>query len=156
MLRCHDDPMSQLSVTMLRPFPRRNDLNLYQLIFNYRLSRARRVIENTFGILASQFRIFRRFIIDKTENIKYITKAAVILHNFLMRKSIRNMYCPPDYVDQKTSQGLSPESWRNEATEIQGLVGLIAQGSNNSTRAAKELRNDFKNYFNSEHGKLSC
>ena len=147
--------MSQLSLTMLRPFPRRNDLNLYQLIFNYRLSRARGVIENTFGILASRFRIFRRFIIVKTEKIKYITKADVILHNFLMRKSARNMYCPPGYVDQKTSQRLSPGSWRNEPTEIQGLVGLIAQGSNNSARAAKELRNDFKNYFNSEHGKLS-
>ena len=30
-----------------------------------------------------------------------------------------------------------------------------AQVSNNSTRAAKEVRNDFKDYFNSEHGKLS-
>ena len=77
---------------MSRPFPRRNDLNLYELILNYRLSRARRVIENTFGILISRFRIFRRSIIGKTGNIKYITKAAVILHNFLKCKSTRNMY----------------------------------------------------------------
>ena len=68
-----------------------NDLNL---IFNYRLSRARRVIENTFVILASRF---RRSIIGKAE------KAAVILHNFLVRKSTRNMYCPLDYVDQEMS-----------------------------------------------------
>ena len=54
-----------------------------------------------------------------------------------MRKSTRNMYCPPDYVDQETSHGLSPRSCRNEATEIQGLINLRAQGSNNSTRAAK-------------------
>ena len=66
-----------------------------------------------------------------------------------MRKSTRSMYCPPDYVDQETSQGLSPGNWCNEATEIQG------QGSINSTRAAKEVRNDSKDYFNSEHGKLS-
>ena len=72
-----------------------------------------------------------------------------------MRKSTRNLYCPPDYVDQETSQGLSPETWLNEATESQGLVDLRAQGSNNSTRAAKEVRNYFKDYFNSEHGKLS-
>ena len=56
-----------------------------------------------------------------------------------MRKSTRSMYCPPDYVDQETSQGLSPGSWCNEATEIQGLVDLRAQSSNNSTRAAKEV-----------------
>ena len=58
------------------------------------------------------------------------------------------MYLPPDYIDQKTSQGLSPESWRNKATKIQGLINLRAQGSNNSTRAAKEVRNDSKDYFN--------
>ena len=65
------------------------------------------------------------------------------------------MYCPPDYVDQEMSQGLSPGSWLNEATEIQGLVYLRAQGSNYSTRSAKEVRNDFKDFFISEHGKRS-
>ena len=51
-------------------------------IFNYRLSRARRIIENTFGIMASKFRIFRRAIIANTEVTK-ITKAACCLHNYL-------------------------------------------------------------------------
>ena len=32
---------------------------------------------------------------------------------------------------------------------------MRAQGSNNSTRAAKEVRIDSKDYFNSEHDKLS-
>ena len=146
------DEAFALKPFMLRPFPRRND-NLYKLtIFNYRLSRAKQVIENTFGVLASQFRIFRRSIIGKTGNIKNMTKADVILHNFLMRKSTRNMHCPSDYVDQETSQGLSPGSWPNEATEIQELINLRAQGSNNSTRAQKEVQNDSKDYFNSEHG----
>ena len=116
------DEAFALKPSMLWPFPKRNDLNLYELIFNYRLSHAKGVIENTFEIWASWFRIFRRSIIDKTGNIKYITKAAIILHNFFMHKSTRNMYCPPDYVDQETSQGLSPESWHNKATESQGLV----------------------------------
>ena len=143
------DEAFALKPFMLRPFPRRND-NLHKLtIFNYRLSRAKQVIENTFGVLASQFRIFRRSIIGKTGNIKNITKATVILHNFLMRKSARNVYYPPDYVDQKTSQEFSPRSWRNEAPEIQGLINLRVQGSNNSTRAAKEVWNNSKDCFNS-------
>ena len=128
--------------------------DLHKLIFNYSLSRARQIIENTFRVLASRFRIFRRAIIDKTENIKNIIKVAVILHNFPMRKSTRNMYCQPDYVDKKTSQGLSPGSWRNKATEIQGLIHLRAQGSNNSTRPAKKVQIDSKDYFNWEQGKL--
>ena len=148
------DKAFALKLFMLRSFPRSNDLNLHKLIFNYRLSRARQGIENTFGILTSRFRIFRS-IISKTGNIKNITKTAGILHNFLMRQSTTNISCPPGYVDQETLQGLSPGSWHNEATRIQGLIHLRAQGSNNSTRAAKEVRNDSKDYFNSEYGKLS-
>ena len=43
-----------------------------------------------------------------------------------MRKSTRNMHCPRDFVDQERPQGLSPGSWRNEATKIQGLIDLRA------------------------------
>ena len=52
-----------------------------------------------------------------------------------MSKSTKNMYCPPDYVDQEASQELFPGNWRNETTNIQGLIDLKAQGFNNSTRA---------------------
>ena len=54
-----------------------------------------------------------------------------------MRKNTRNMYCLPDYVDQEMSQGISPGSWHNEATETQTMIDLRAQGSTSSTRAAK-------------------
>ena len=76
-----------LKLFLLRLFPKRNDFNFHKRIFNYRLSRARQVVKNTFGILASRFRIFRRSIIGKTGDIKSATKTDVILHNFLMRKS---------------------------------------------------------------------
>ena len=77
------DEAFALKPFMLRPYPKRNDLNINKLIFNYRLSAARKLIENTFG---SRFRIFRGQIIWKIENIKHITKAPVILHNFRMKK----------------------------------------------------------------------
>lgn len=42
---------------LLKPFPE-NHLTMKQKVFNYRLSRARRIVENAFGIMASRFRIF--------------------------------------------------------------------------------------------------
>ena len=131
----------------LKPFK----LNIHQ----HKLSRAGRLTENILGVLASRFRIFRRPIIGKIENIKHITKSAVILHNFLMKRKERGAYCPPDYVDQEAVQGTLPGRWRVEANEVQGLTGLGIQGSNNFTRIAKEVRNDFKDLFNSAQGEVS-
>lgn len=60
-----------------RPYPGRSKGNLPESkrIYNYRLSRARRVIENSFGILAAKWRIFRQPIHAGIEKIKAITLA---------------------------------------------------------------------------------
>ena len=72
-----------LKTHMMKPYPLQN-LSLEERIFNYRLSRARRAIENVFGIATSRFRIFRRPIIAKVEKVVSITKAVVALHNYLI------------------------------------------------------------------------
>jgi len=76
-------------------------------IFNYRLSRARRVIENAFGILSTRWRIFSRPIVAKVENATRIMQAACVLHNFLQRADntlspTERGYCPVGYMGGAT------------------------------------------------------
>lgn len=70
--------------SVLTPYPRNGDLNNMMKVFNYRLSRARRIIECAFGILAARWRIFARKIIASVSTTRRIVLAAVALHNFIL------------------------------------------------------------------------
>ena len=144
-LKCH----------MMKPYPDQN-ISLDERIFNYRCSRARRIIENAFGIATSRFQIFRRPIIANTEKVILITKSVVVLHNFLMKKRVSQIenysYCPPSYVDQESHSGIVLGDWRKEETICDALQSIQKLGSNNYSKSAKEVRDRFKNYFCSTEG----
>lgn len=52
-------------------------------VFNYRLSRGRRVVESRFGILATRFRMLLISIYLPPETVKTIVLAACTLHKML-------------------------------------------------------------------------
>lgn len=80
------DEAFALNEHLMKPFPVRM-LTWERRVFNYRLSRARRIVENTFGILSNQFRMFHMAINMKRENINWVVFACCVLHNFLHRKT---------------------------------------------------------------------
>ncbi|XP_049271218.1 uncharacterized protein LOC119388844 [Rhipicephalus sanguineus] len=86
------------------------------IIFNYRLSRARRCIENAFGILTARWRIYHRVIDLKPENVDYVIKATCVLHNFLcLECGGGEYYCPVGYADSEDTFGnLRGGAWRED------------------------------------------
>lgn len=148
------DDIFPLKPWLMKPYPGRN-LQECQRIFNYRLSRARRCIENTFGILTAKWRIFRRPINGKVDLVKKIVGATVCLHNYLRLTDNAN-YIPTGFVDSEDSSGnIVPGDWRKEADiEDAGLRRVSQIGGNRYTYEAGKSRDGLMEYFNSPGGEV--
>ena len=137
----------------MRPYSGKN-LPQAESVYNYELSRARRIIENNLGILASRWRIFHHTIITIPEHIVTYTKAAIALHNIL-RTTESSTYCPPGSLDTEDSNGdIVRGCWRDESAP-QGMEPLRSVGSNRHSSTAATVRTIFRDYFSSPAGELS-
>lgn len=67
---------------LLRPFGGKH-LTIEKRVFNYRLCRARRYVECTFGILSNKWRIFHRPLNVQPPFAMLIVNACIVLHNYV-------------------------------------------------------------------------
>lgn len=143
------DEAFSLSENVWKPFPQIG-ISKEERIFNYRLSRARRVVENVFGILCSRFKIFQRPIKINLEHADSAILASCALHNFLRCHS--SNYITQRCVDREDFENgiLIPGNWR----EGDVLLPLDTHNSGRPTNSAKDIRNKLKEYYNNE-GKIS-
>ena len=136
--RCHvfvADEAFPLRCNLMRPFPGTN-LATGRRAFNYRFSRARLIVECTFGVLSGQWRMYRRVISVKAAKAEDCVKATCILHNYLRMTGPRRTTIEP-----------------NTSGQVEGSAGLVDAdrvGSNNAARAAIRVRETFSAYFNAE------
>ena len=147
------DDAFPLRCNLIKPYPR-GAIQLAESIANYRISRARRIVENAFGIATSRFRVFRRAITANVDTATEITKSILVLHNFLIDSQPEegNPYFEPSMVDREVRDSFMPGQWRQY--ENPALEGVTNIGSNNYTRTAKKIRDDYRDYFNSTHGSV--
>ena len=141
------DAAFPLKSYIMKPYPGDN-LAHEEKVYNYRLSRARRTVENAFGILASRFRVYQRPIAVDVKTVDKIVLASCALHNWL-RKEQKSTYCISSDVDQEDIEAgnIIPGSWRMENL---CLPSISRQGSNHSSLSAIEKREKFKRYFNND------
>lgn len=122
---------------LMRPYPAHNLNNKNKKIFNYRLSRARRAVENAFIILASRWRILHQKINLHPQNVGTLVVASCILHNFLL--------APRD------------NQWMlDEAEKLRlRMSPALYIGGNRAAREAYNVREAFTSFFNSPEGGVS-
>jgi hypothetical protein len=145
------DEAFPLKTWIMKPIPRRN-MTHDQRIYNYRLSRARRVVENAFGILAARFRCLLSTMPQKPDSVATIVLTCCCLHNLLITRKLRvaGEEITVDQEDPETHQNI-PGNWR----EVGALPDLgDRQRGNYGNREAKEVRQYLMDYVNSPHGSV--
>lgn len=127
----------RLHKNLMRPFPRRSLTSDDFRIYNYRHSRARRIVECAFGILRARFRIFTTEICVAPDKVDVIVLAACVLHNFIKKKQC-------SYLDNQIVEETFP------------VLTSIADARNprRPSIEALKIREELKNYFTSAKGSV--
>ena len=149
------DDAFPLKEHILKPYSQIS-LTREKRIFNYRLSRARRVVENAFGILSNRFRVFMTPMGIAPEKAELITMACCTLHNYLRsRKEANAIYMPPGSIDieDPVTHEVQLGEWHQDLQST-GIIPISRQGSNRYSGTAKDLRDQLCNYFNSKEGEV--
>lgn len=144
-----------LHTNILKPYPGNHETGTPERIFNQILSGSRVVVENTFGIMASVFRVFKKPIALEVEKASIVTMTCVLLHNFLRTSSTsRNIYTPRGALDMyENGELVQPGSWRQR--DNSGLFSLQVV-PRRTPRNAIEVRSNFTNYlFQNRNGYLA-
>ena len=97
---------------LIKPYSKSALISEMMQIFNYCQSRARRVIENSFGILVLRWRISRQLIEASPEKVEKYTLAAIALHNYLCQTDTSS-YTASGFIHSEDSSGkVKQRSWR--------------------------------------------
>lgn len=124
-----------LHTHLLKPYGG-HSLTVEKRIYNYRLCRARRYVECTFGILSNKWRIFHRAINLDPDYATDIVKACVVLHNYVRDRDGYNM---------------------ENTLSISGFEDVPSDEitRNQTTMRAKNIRDVLKDYFMTAVGSVS-
>jgi hypothetical protein len=138
-----------IAMNMVKPYSRRG-MTAEERIFNYRCSRARRVSENAFGILANRFQCLIKVLNHKPETVKTITLACLSLHN-LMRERYPGLQ--NQMLDREdANNNVIPGQWRDGVQLVNAAVP--AEGRIRGTVQAQEQRDYLRDYYNSPVGSV--
>ena len=144
------DQAFSLSPYLMKPYKHEPHLPEEKKIFNYRLTRFRRISENGFGILVNRFRLWLGRCNMNPEIVRWLHLASVALHNLLCTKSRQN-YFEGGFADHISENGdISEGAWRNDGSHEEWLLPLSSSMARRYTGRANDIRNRLATYFLNE------
>nr|CAH7744377.1 unnamed protein product [Callosobruchus chinensis] len=151
------DDAFPLTTAIMKPYSGHQEKHSKNRVFNYRLSRARRVVENVFEILAAVFRVLRKPMLLQPEKAEKIVLTCVLLHNNYLRKNAktRSSYNPPGTFDKEDLETgtIEPGSWRRDSQPSASFLPLM----NIPRKASMEawaIRDEYAEYFMTNQGQV--
>ena len=135
------DDAFALKMYMMKPYSQR-ELTVEKRIYNYLHSRARRISENLFGILANRWRVFHSILNLGPEKVTAITTCTLVLPNFLRKGASRKIYSPPTLADYDNGHDdVVNGTWRSDTNPAAFLPIEPVVHVNNPRRSAKVVLN---------------
>ena len=142
------DDAFALAPWLMKPYSHRM-LSKEERVYNYRISRARRVVESAFGILTGRFRCLLTTLEVDPETATSITMACVILHNLILTRD------PPLGNAGNNMPNDGPPNHAGVGGNHPDLVsGLNLPGGNFGSKKARKQRDYLCEYFNSPRGSV--
>lgn len=141
------DDAFALRPNLMKPYNQR-ELTMVQRVHNYRLSRARHVIENVFGLMASRFGVLQKSLHLDANKTKKVVLACSVLHNYLITTD-RTKYAPPRSFDRYSDENeFIPGEWRHDlAEEAMNDPSENLSTDDEPSSSAKVVQNEFLSYF---------
>ena len=142
------DAAFPMSFNLMRPYPvnGRGGLTPERRVYNYRQSRARRIVENAFGILCHRWRILLNPLdMDREQVINTVT-ACVILHNYLCI----TQGCSKELKELNRKRAQSDGKWKR----LTAVSETLKRKPNRPSDFAVKTRDSFCRYFSSSIGSV--
>ena len=136
------DDAFALSINLMKPISRQQ-LSYEESVYSYRISRARRCVENAFGIMAHRWRVLYKEMGFEVEKCRCIIKTCIVLHNLLRTRYPGESARAADVENEDGTYVMG--QWRStvgreEEAEAPGI------GFKNSYKEAKRMQQYLMDY----------